>query len=452
MQGDAMKTSLDPACCDADSSRRAFIRAGALSLLGVGVGDLLRAEAAAAEAANGAARGKATAQSCILVWLEGGPSQVDTWDPKPTSSFKPIATNVAGIQISELLPRTARHMDKLAIIRSIRTLENNHPPATSYAFTGHRPTAAMQFPSVGAIVTRELGGRNEIPPHLVIPGWQSGSYGEYLKAAFLGPSYDPMTVPDPSKEGYKVEDLSLPKSLPLAQLDDRRSFLQVIDRAYRRKVETAEYANMDTFSQQALRIVTAPQVRSAFDLGQESARTRDAYGRHSFGQTLLLARRLVEAGTRFVTAAGHNISGWDTHADNDKRLVDKQAPGLDQSLPALLEDLDRRGLLASTIVLVMGEFGRTPHLNSKYGRDHWPNCWSLVIGGGGLRGGQVIGCSDDRGGQVADRIVSMGDVFATIYKAFGIDWRKEYPSPIGRPIKIANALADKTGSIIQELT
>jgi Protein of unknown function (DUF1501) len=433
-------------CCDADMRRRAFIRAGYLSLLGLGVGDYLRVRSVLA-----ADDSKAQAQSCILIWLEGGPSQVDTWDPKPNSSFKPIATNVAGIQISELFPRTARCMDKLSLIRSMHTEENNHAQAHHYAFTGHRPTAAMQFPSLGAIVTKELGVRNNVPPHIVAPGWKGASYQDYLRAAFLGPECDPMSVPDPSQEGFQVEDLSLPKTLPVERLEDRRSFLNVVDRFYRNRVELAEHRNMDRFSQQALDIVTSPAVRAAFDLTSEPEKLRDAYGRHSFGQTLLLARRLVEAGSRFVTAAGHQLNGWDTHSDNDKRHREKMVPALDASLPVLLEDLEQRGLFASTIVMVMGEFGRTPHLNSKHGRDHWPACWALALGGGGLRGGQVVGRSDERGAQVAERVVSMGDLYATLYKALGIDWHKEYPTAIGRPVKIANSIGDRTGEPIREL-
>ncbi len=426
-------------------ARRAFIRVGALSLLEISQSQYLRARAATSQQDT-----KAKAQACILIFLEGGPSHVDLWDPKPNSSFKPIATNVAGVQISELLPRMARQMDKVAIIRSMHTEESNHPPAAYYAFTGHRPTAAMQFPSLGAIVTKELGARHNVPPHVNIPGWKGGAYEGYLKAGFLGPAYDPMIVPDPSREDFQVEDLSLPKSLPVEALNDRRSFLTVIDQAYRQRVETAEYASMDNFTRQAMQMVLTPEVRAAFDLSKETEKTKEAYGRHSLGQTLLLARRLVEGGSRFITAGGNQLSGWDTHSDNDKR-VGKLLPVLDQSLSALLEDLKERGLFDSTIVLAMGEFGRTPYLNSKGGRDHWPNCWSMVVGGGGLRGGQVVGSSDERGGEVADRMVSMGDLFATIYKAMGIDWHKEYPSPIGRPVKIANSIGDRTGEVITEL-
>jgi hypothetical protein len=373
------------------------------------------------------------------------------WDPKPSSSFKPISTSVPGIQVSELMPRIARQMDKLSIIRSMHTLENNHGQATYYGWTGHRPTAAMQFPFFGSIVTKELGDRNHVPPHLLVPGWKSGGNPEYLRGGFLGPAYDPMTVSDPSAPGFAVEDLALPEALSAERLADRCAILDAVDRAYRARVEAAEFASMDAFKRQALEMVLAPQVRAAFDLSRESEQTRDAYGRHGFGQTLLLARRLVEAGSRFITAAGHQLNGWDTLADNDKQHAAKLLPTLDRTLPVFLEDLEARGLLDSTIVLVMGEFGRTPYHNSKGGRDHWPHCWSLALGGGGLRGGRVVGASDEKGAYVADRMVTIGDLFATIYKAFGIDWRKEYMSPIGRPVKIANSLDDKTGSVIQEL-
>ena len=432
-------------------NRRHFIRAGCLSLLGINLSEYLRAKSLVR--ATGVDVDKsARAQSCILVWLEGGPSQVDTWDPKPNSSFKAISTNVPGIQISELLPHTARQMDKLALIRSVRTEENNHGEGTHYAFTGHRPTAAMQFPSLGAIITKEMGARGQVPPHLAIPGWKQGHYREYLKGAFLGPTYDPMVVgADPSQEKFQVADLSLPKSLSLERLQQRKSFLNVVDDLYRQQMQAAERAKMDGFTEQALRMIMTPEVRDAFDLSQESDKTKDAYGRTSFGQSLLLARRLVEAGSRFITASGHNLNGWDTHSDNDERHSKKLTPGLDVSLPVLLEDLEQRGLLESTIVLVMGEFGRTPHFNTKAGRDHWPQCWSLALGGGGIRGGQVVGASDETGGYVAEREVTMGDIFATIYKAFGIDWHKEYMSPIGRPIKIANSIGDETGRPIEEL-
>ena len=208
---------------------------------------------------------------------------------------------------------------------------------------------------------------------------------------------------------------------------------------------------MDGFTAQAWKMLLNPAVQQAFDLGKEPEKLRDRYGRDAVGQSALMARRLVEAGARFVTAAGFHSNSWDTHARMTKAIATGLCPPLDRTLSALLDDLEERGLLDSTVVLAMGEFGRTPFVNPDRGRDHWPTCWSLALGGGGIKGGQVVGASDETGANVTSRATSMGDVFATIYKAFGIDWTKEYDTPIGRPIKIANSLDDGTGSPIAEL-
>jgi hypothetical protein len=439
-------------CDEANMRRRDFLRVGSLSLLGIHLSQYLRWRQLIAEAA-GNTPSKAKAQACILLWLEGGPSQMDTWDPKPSSPFRPISTNVSGIQISELLPRVAKKMDKLAIIRSMYTEENNHPQATYYAMTGHRPNPAMEFPSIGSIVTKEMGPRNEVPAHILTPQWDSQKqYEEYFKAAFLGAAYDPMVVPDPSEPDFKLPDLSLPKSITLARLEDRRSFLQLVDRHYREKVELAQQSGGDAFTQQAQAMILSPPVRDAFDLSKETDKIKDAYGRNGFGQSALLARRLVEAGSRFVTAAGYKFNAWDTHSNNDQIHKEQLVPVLDQALSTLLEDLEQRGLLESTFVLAMGEFGRTPHHNPNAGRDHWSHCWSMALGGGGIRGGQVVGASDERGAYLADgRKITIGDLFATIYKAFGIDWHKEYMHPIGRPVKIANSENDHTGEPVEQL-
>jgi len=424
--------------------RRDFLRAGSLPCLGISLSQYL-------ELSKLAAAERPKAQACILLWLEGGVSQVDTWDPKPTSGFKPIATNVAGIQISELLPRVARSMDKLALIRSMRTEEIDHPEATHYVMTGHKPNPAMQFPSVGSILAKELGSREGLPAYVKVPKSQHPMVDEYFKAAFIGPEYNPMLTPDPTAEKFQIADLALPKSFTAERIQDRRSFLAAVDRMYREKHAIAERTSLDSFTEQALKMILSPAVKKAFDLSQETDKTKQAYGAHRFGQSVLLARRLVEAGCRFVTASGYEYSTWDTHGQNDMRLRNDLVPPLDQALSTLLEDLSQRGLLDSTVVIAMSEFGRTPHINPGNGRDHWPHCWSLALGGGGLRGGQVIGASDEKGGQVADRMVTMGDVFATIYKAFGIDWEKTYMTPIGRPIKIANSIDDKTGVPIGEI-
>ena len=426
-------------------SRRSFISAGSLGFLGLSLKEYL----AAAETKQPS---KATANSVILFWLEGGPSHIDTWDPKSNSNFKPISTNVPGIQISELLPKMAKQMDKYALVRSMHTRGNDHPQATHYVVTGHEINPAMQFPSVGSMITKELGPRNAVPAHILVPKWDRGrQYEDYFRASFLGGDYDPMCIPDPSKPGFEVTDLSLPKSVSQASVDSRSAFLKLVDQRYRQMNETVEHSNLDAFTSQAYKMLLTPTVREAFDLGKEPEKLKERYGKDSIGQSALLARRLVEAGSRFVTAAGYHGTSWDTHSDNDKGHKDRLCPTLDRTLTALIEDLDQRGLLDTTLVIAMGEFGRTPAINPNLGRDHWPNCWSLALSGGGIKMGQVLGASDEKGYNVTSRVVSMGDLYATVYKALGIDWTKEIMSPIGRPIKIANSLEDKTGEPIPEL-
>ena len=431
-------------CSGGYSTRRDFLRVGGLSFLGIGLTQYLKlaAHTNALPGKNG------KAQACILIWLSGGPPQMDTWDPKPNSNFKPISTNAVGIQVSELFPQIAKHMDKMSIIRSMHTEENNHPEGTYYGMTGHRPNPVMRFPSFGSIITKELGSRNNIPPYVVTP---PQSYSHSYNAGFIGPAYDPMVTPDPNEPDFRVPDLTLPKSLSPDLIENRQRFLKIVDRLCREKEEFAEFNSMDAYQEQALKMILSPNVKEAFDLSREPEKTREGYGRNRFGQSMLLARRLVEAGCRFVTAEGYEHSEWDTHFSNDDKLRKDLAPRLDQSLSALLVDLGERGLLDSTVVVVMGEFGRTPHINPEGGRDHWADCWSLLIGGGGIRGGHIVGASDKRAAQVADRMVTQGDLFATIYKALGIDWKKTYLGPGGRPIYIANSIGDKPGDAVKEL-
>ncbi len=427
-------------------SRRSFVTVGSLGFLGLSLREVLSAAATSASPVPGKAK------AVILFWLEGGPSHVDTWDPKANSNFKPISTNVAGIQVSELLPQIAKRMDKFALVRSMHTRGTDHPQATHYAITGHEINPAMQFPSLGSIITKELGPRNAVPAHVLVPKWdRNRQYEDYFRSAFLGGDYDPMCIPDPSKPGFEVTDLSLPKSVSQAAVESRSAFLNVVDRHYRELNDTVEHTNMDAFTAQAWKMILTPAVRDAFDLSKESDKMKERYGKDSIGQSCLLARRLVEAGSRFVTAAGYHGTSWDTHSDNDKGHRDRLTPPLDRTLTALVEDLDERGLLESTVVIAMGEFGRTPTINPNLGRDHWPNCWSLALAGGGIKTGQVIGASDEHGANPTERVVTMGDLYATIYQTLGIDWKKEYKSPIGRPIKIANSLGDTTGSPVTEL-
>ena len=446
-----MKPSECYQCQQSLTTRRDFMRVGTLGFLGLTLSDFLRSQQAFAATAPAAGK----AQSVILLWLEGGPSQVDTWDVKGNTSFKPISTNAPGVQICEIFPKLARHMDKLSIIRSMKTQERNHPQATVETLTGHRQNPATKYPSFGSIVARELGPRNNMPPFVVAPAPQENGFFAYADAfrgaSFLGSAYDAMVLTDPGKPGFKVPDLSLPKTITADEVEDGREMLKIVDRYYRQKEEVAEFAKMDTFEEQAMKMILSPTVKNAFDLTQESDKMKDAYGRNRPGQSALLARRLVESGCRFVTAAGYKANEWDTHAANEKHLKDDLAPLLDQTLSTLLEDLDQRGLLKTTVVLVAGEFGRTPVVNPNGGRDHWPDCWSLLLGGGGIQGGQIVGASDKDGAYVADKPVSLGDLFATVYKAMGVDWTKTYDSPLGRPVYIANGFGDTAGTPLSEL-
>jgi hypothetical protein len=345
-------------------------------------------------------------------------------------------------------------MDKLSIIRSMKTDERKHPQSAIQVFTGHRPNPTLKAPSFGSIVSKELGPRNNLPAFAVVPRPFEGDpllFEPCYQAAFIGSEYDGMVLPDPSSPDFTVPDLSLPKSISADAIEDRRTMLKMADQFFRAKEETAEFAKMDAFEEQALRMLLSPHVRNAFDLSQESEKTKDRYGRNRVGQSVLLARRLVEAGCRFVTASGYKHGQWDTHGDNENRLRNTLAPLLDQCLSALMEDLKQGGLLESTVVLVTGEFGRTPMVNPGRGRDHWPDCWSLLVGGGGIQGGQIVGASDKDGGYVAERPVSAGDLYATVYKAMGIDWTKTYMSPIGRPMYIANGFGDTPGTPLKEL-
>src|SRR5262245_18671139 len=442
-------------CLGAAKTRRDFLRVGALSFMGVTFSDFLRVRAAHAHAFPGLGpAAQAKGQSVIVIWLEGGISHLDSWDVKGNSGFKPIATNATGVQVSEIFPGVAKHMDKLSIIRSMKTDERNHPQGTIQTLTGHRPNPALKFQSFGSIISKEVGVRNNMPPFVLVPMPTEGdffNYQEAYQAAFIGSEYDGMVLPDPSKPDFQLPNLNLPKSVSVEAISDRRAMLRIVDRHFRQKEELAEFAKMDAFQEQALKMLLDPRVKQAFDLSQESEKTRDQYGRHRVGQSVLLARRLVEAGCRFVTAAGYKHGQWDTHNDNEERLRTTLAPLLDQSLSALMEDLKQRGLLESTVVLVTGEFGRTPVINPKGGRDHWPDCWSLLVGGGGIRGGCVVGASDKDGATVADRPVSIGDLYATVYKAMGIDWTKTYMSPIARPVYIANGFEDTPGNPLHEL-
>lgn len=426
--------------------RRDFLRVGALSYLGLGLSEYFQLSSLMPSET----RKKAPAQSCILIWMHGGQSHLDTWDVKGNSGFRPISTNVPGIQISELLPRVSKHMDKLSIIRSMKNESNGHFEGRYYALTGHLPSTKMSFPSVSSIIAKELDTLTDIPAYVTTSQDQLNCRA----AGFVAPQFEPLSIPAPRKKAFKGADLTLPGEIPVEALQARRSFLDLMDERYRQLQRTAELVTVDAFDERALNLITSSAVTRAFDLSQESIKTKEAYGPGRFGQGTLLARRLVEAGCRFVTIDGWNKEtnqDWDTHYRNNYYLKEELVPPLDRALSTLLVDLDERGLFDSTIVLVMGEFGRTPHINSGRGRDHWGHCWSLVLGGGGVKGGQIVGASDEKGAYVAERLITIGDLFATIYRALGINWTKTYTGSGCNPIHIANSIGDKQGKPVHEL-
>jgi hypothetical protein len=424
-------------------SRREWLRVGGLSALGLSLPHLLRRPARAA--ASSATFGRA--ESVIFLWLQGGPPQHETFDPKPDAPaeirgpFKAIATNVPGIRFSELLPRTARIADRLAVVRSIATDDNNHDVSGYWVLTGYPygPGSARQikptdWPYLGSIV-------KQLKPSEQVPALTSVWIPDVMRlndnvtpagqtAGFLGPLWEPERfVGDPSAAEYHVEGLSLPAALPRARVDRRRDLLAQID-LHRRRVETSGVLQTwDRISQQAYDLVTSGKARDAFDLSREAPAVRDGYGRHGWGQSVLLARRLIEAGVRLVhvnwtrepgdTAVDNPL--WDTHTQNADRLQDALCPQFDQTFPALIDDLQSRGLLESTLVVAIGEFGRTPKINTQGGRDHWGHVFSFAMAGAGIAGGQVYGASDKNGAFPAVDPVRPHDLTATIFHLLGID-------------------------------
>ncbi len=433
--------------CDG-TTRRDALRLGGLSLMGMGLGvpELLRREAAAADDDGIAGRAK----SCILIWLQGGSSTMDMWDLKPDAPaefrgpFKEIATNVPGVRISQHLSKTARQLDKLTLIRSFTHTDAGHGPADHWMMTGYKPGPGFmdadgmvnnQRPAYGAVVARELGPRGAMPAYVTVPSLpKSGG------AAYLGPSAAPFVIAsDPSAPDFSVRDLQLAHGVDANRLENRRSLIRSLDR-FQNEAEAKLAADSSTrasatstYYQKAFELVTSPQAKEAFDISKENPKLRDEYGRHSLGQSCLMARRLIEAGVRFVTIDHGN---WDTHSKNFESLANNLLPTLDAAFATLLRDLADRGLLESTLVIVTGEFARTPRINNTAGRDHWPNGMTIPIAGGGVKGGIVYGASDARAEKPATDPVGPADLAATIYHLMGIDRSKTYYGPLGRPLPI----------------
>jgi hypothetical protein len=406
-------------------SRRDFLRIGALAPLGLSLPQLLAAEKAAA--------GKARAKSVILVFLGGGISHHDSFDPKPDAveqirgKYKSITTNVPGLNVTELLPNMAKVMDKVALVRSGSHENDHHETATNWVLSGRFGSLFGDHPAIGAVVAHETGFSGVVPPYVAIPKNPSFTW-ELGRSAWLGGRSESFKCGNPNEKDFRVRDLSQSSITPQS-LDRRRTLLQAFDTLQSQIHASDQIATYDEFSQKAAQMILAPQAQAAFDISKENEKLRDEYGRSEFGQSLLMARRLVESGVRFVTV---NYGGWDMH-DKIFEGLDKKLPEFDQSFARFIRDMDERGTLQDTLVVCIGEFGRTPKINDKAGRDHWGRAGSMLFAGAGVRGGNVIGATDKNGAYVTDRPVRPADVAWTIYDALGIDANRELMTPEGRP-------------------
>lgn len=441
-------------------SRRGLVRAGALGVAGLSLPDLLRHEAHASEA------GKSTNRenSVILLWMRGGPSQHETWDPKPDApdlyrgAFGAMSTNVPGIQICDLLPKCAKIMDKFSVIRSLAHGNSGHSSADQIVFTGYPPGPNPNdnvAPSIGSIVAKEFQGDSpELPTYVMIPRKVPG-----VGPAYLGGNFAPFeTQADPAIDGpFNMPGLSLQNGLTFDRLDSRANLLKSLDTIRRNVDVDGAMENMDYFQQKAFDTLVSDRARNAFDLDSEPAEIRERYGLMpaykaptpnrcsvpAWSQRILLARRLVEHGVRLVTV---DLRWWDTHTKGYETMRDGFLPRWDQAYSALVEDLEQRGMLDTTMVLAWGEFGRTPKLNKTGGRDHWGNVFSAAMTGGGIQGGRVVGSSDRFGGVPDDNFKPPQDVLATVYRHLGIDTSKHYNDFNGRPHPIL-----PSGQVISEL-
>ena len=436
----------------AGHTRRDFIQLGIHGALGVGLCDLLRLRSFAASAFKPAAGAKNV--NCIMIWLDGGPSHYETFDPKPDApseirgSFKTIPTAVPGVHFSEPVPELAKCFDKFTVVRSICHKDPNHGGGNHYMMTG-APTpvpvncgASVTFhPSFGSVVSRERGVRSGLPAFMAMPDNTRSGGPNFLggqHAAFAIGGY-------PNSPNFRVSDVVLPKEISEGHAQSRRELRAALDRMQRFNDKLVDDPTVvfDQFYEQGFDLVSSPKAQAAFDIHREDAKVRDRYGRNDMGQRMLLARRLVEVGVSWVTI---NWGGWDDHTKLFTSYKGDKLKQLDQGVSALLADLHDRGLLANTLVLVLGEFGRTPKVNKDGGRDHWPHAMSVLMAGAGIPGGQIVGATDAKGYHAAEKIYRPEDFAASIYTKMGIDPHQTLVTTSGRPVHLVNE-----GRLIKEL-
>lgn len=432
-------------------ARRDFIQLGLGAVMGLGIVDLLRLRAQAAEIA-----GKASPKqvNCILIWMDGGPTHYETFDPKPDApievrgDFKPLKTKVPGIYFSEVVPHLAGVADKLTVVRSICHRDPNHGGGNHYMMTGS-PTpvpvgcgAFVTFhPSFGSVVSYKRGVQNGLPAYMTLPS-ETRSGGPN----FLGAQHAPFVISgNPNDKNFKVRDVVLPPDISDGRAVSRLQLRQSLDRMMRIHEATAEDPTLgfDSFYQQGVDLISSPQAQAAFDVSKEPDHVRDLYGRNDLGQRLLLCRRLVEVGVSFVTC---HYGGWDHHTNIFNSLKDKHMPKFDRGVAALIADLDQRGMLDNTLVIALGEFGRTPIINKDGGRDHWPHAMSVMMAGAGIPGGQVVGATDVKGYYASENVHSPEDFASSLYMKMGIDHAQYLHTNTGRPVQLVNG-----GKPIKEL-
>ena len=424
------------ACAGNPLGRRGFLSVGTIGALGISLADVLRMEKAKADIKNYASR-EGTAKSIIYIYLPGGAAHQETFDPKPFAPVEyrgpmgSIETSIPGVRLGEMLTHTAKVVDKIAICRSMTHGEAAHERGTHNMFTGYRPSPALQYPSMGSVVSHEFGPRNNLPPYVCIPNQPN----EFAGTGYLSSSYAGFSLgSDPADKNFQVRDLSLPGGVDAGRFDKRRRMLDVVNGYFREKEKSDSLDALDTFYDRAYSMISSQQAREAFDMAKEPDAIKDEYGRNQAGMRMLLARRLVEAGVRFVTLT---YGGWDMH-DNIQNGIKNQVPALDQGFATLIRDLDRRGLLSSTLVCIGSEFGRTPKINNLAGRDHWPKVFSVVMAGGGIKQGIVYGSSNATASEPEDDPLTVEDWATTIYDRLGIVADKELMAPGDRPIEIVD--------------
>jgi uncharacterized protein DUF1501 len=426
------------------TNRRGFLHVGFAGGIGLTLAEFLQLKEARGEAKYYESK-EGTAKSVIFIYLPGGAPHQETFDPKPFAPVEyrgpmsSIATNVEGIVLNECLAQTAKVCDKLALCRSMTHGEAAHERGTHNMFTGYKPSPALSFPSLGSVVTHEFGPRNNLPQYVCIPSMPN----EFAGTGYLSSSFAPFSLgSDPADAGFTVQDLKLPGGVAEQRFGRRRRILDAVNDYFEHKEKADSMKAVDTFYQRAYAMVSSAKAREAFNIAAEPAKLRDEYGRNQAGARMLLARRLVEAGARFVTLT---YGSWDLH-DNVQPNIKGQLPAFDQGFAALIRDLDRRGLLKSTLVCIASEFGRSPKINGTAGRDHWPKVFTVVMAGGGIKGGIAYGSSNATASEPEDKPLTVEDWATTIYQCLGINADKELLAPGGRPIEIV-----KDGEVRKEL-